>query len=25
VGILVGLMWNYGATAILVWPQRRKV
>lgn len=23
-GILVGLMWNYGATAILVWPQRRK-
>ena len=23
-GILVGLMWNYGSTAILVWPQRRK-
>jgi hypothetical protein len=23
-GILVGLMWNYSATAIFVWPQRRK-
>ncbi len=23
-GILVGVMWNYAATAILVWPQRRR-
>ena len=23
-GILVGLMWNFSATAIFVWPQRRK-
>ena len=23
-GILVGVMWNYAATAILVWPKRRQ-
>jgi dolichol-phosphate mannosyltransferase len=23
-GILVGFGWNYGATALLVWPKRRK-
>ena len=23
-GILVGVIWNYGVTSILVWPQRRK-
>jgi hypothetical protein len=23
-GIVVGVIWNYGVTSILVWPQGRK-
>ena len=23
-GILVGMLWNYAATAIVVWPRRRR-